>query len=302
MIIVGAIILSYVLFFQIGEQNAKTERVPCTEPLTIRMGKLDDRFQIERQTLENAVREVADLWSSSMGKPVVVYSDDAELDVDLVYAEEQQLTDSERQFRDRLQSESISLDVMERQYKDREREHEREVRRYENEMEQLQISVDRLNQWVNIQNRNGGFNDDELRQYEYRKASIDKKSAALDLKQGELMKEAEHMNRLLSDLNRRINKKNELVDEYNSTFTGERKFTQGAYEWNQMGKSIRIFQFSSLDELKLVLAHEVGHALGLDHVENPSSVMYYLMGNQKVNGLALSDEDLAALQAICGEE
>lgn len=302
MFIVGAIILSYVLFFQTGEEDAKTSMVPCAEPLTIKMGTVDDRFQIDQQTLVSVIREVAELWSSSFGKSVVVYSENAELEVDLVYAEEQQLTDSERQFRDRLQSESVSIDVMERQFNSREKEYEEDVRRYENDMEQLQISIDRLNQWVNIQNRNGGFNEDELRQYEYRKASVDEKSAALDQKKAELMIEAESMNRMLSDLNRRINSKNELVDEYNRTFTGERKFTQGAYEWNETGKSIRVFQFSSLDELRLVLAHEVGHALGLDHVENPSSVMYYLMGNQKENGLALTNEDIEALKVICSKE
>jgi hypothetical protein len=96
---------------------------------------------------------------------------------------------------------------------------------------------------------------------------------------------------MISDLNLRINQKNDLVDEYNQTFSGERKFTQGAYEWNQSGKTIQVFQFNSLDELKLVLAHEVGHALGLDHVENPSSIMHYLMGNQKVYGLSLTEDN-----------
>jgi hypothetical protein len=298
MLIVTAILLGYTLFFQTGDQETGYS-VPCSEPLELRVGSLDDRFQMDRATLEEALREVADLWSSSMGEPVVVYSDDAELLVDLVYAEEQQLTDSERQFRDRLQSEGLSIEVMERRFNEREAEYESRAREYEEKTAELQISIDRLNQWVNIHNRNGGFNEDELRQYEYRKASIDKTSQALDRQQAVLMEDAETLNRMISDLNRRIANKNELVDEYNRTFTGERKFTQGAYEWNQTGKSIQVFQFSSMEELKLVLAHEVGHALGLPHVDNPSSVMYYLMGNQKVNGLALTTEDIQALKALC---
>lgn len=301
MLIVTAILLGYVLLFQAGEAD-NDHTAPCSEPLEIGVGSLDDRFQIDRITLGNALRDVADLWSSAIGAPVVVYSEDAELVVNLVYAEEQQLTDSERQFRDRLQSESMSIEMMERRFNERQNEYEKKARIYENEMEELQVSIDRLNQWVNIHNRNGGFNEDELRQYDYRKASIDNRSEALERKQAELMRDAETLNRMISDLNRQIENKNELVDEYNRTFTGERKFTQGAYEWNHSGESIQVFQFSSLDELKLVLAHEVGHALGLPHVENPASVMYYLMGNQKVNGLALTNEDILALKALCSEQ
>jgi len=301
MLIASAILLGYVLFFQTGGVSTSSS-APCSEPLELRVGTLDDRFQIDHITLKNALRDVADLWSSAMEEPVVVYSEDADLTVDLLYAEEQQLTDGERQFRDRLQSESTSIEVLERRVNEGEHRYQREARNYEVEMEQLQVSIDRLNQWVNIHNRNGGLNEDELRQYEYRKASIDKKSAELEKMQANLMKDTEILNRMISELNRRIENKNDLVDEYNRTFTGERKFTQGAYEWNQTGEKIQVFQFSSLDELKLVLAHEVGHALGLQHVENPSSVMYYLMGNQKVNGLALTGEDIEALKAICSEQ
>lgn len=300
-VVVSVILLIYILLFQSGKAD-KNDTVPCTQPLTIGAGALDDRFQIDKKTLENAISEVVHLWSSTMREPVVVYSKDAELKVDLVYAEEQQITDSERQFRDRLQSETVSIEVMERRFNQHENEYKRDVRRYDDDMKELQASIDRLNQWVNTKNLNGGFSEDELRQFESRKASIDKKSLALDQKQAELLQKAENLNRMVSDLNRQINQKNELVDEYNRTFTGERKFTQGAYEWNQTGKSIQVFQFNSLDELKLVLAHEVGHALGLEHVENPASVMYYLMGNQKANGLALTEEDIEALQAVCNKE
>lgn len=293
-------LLCYGLFFK-TEDVENIDSVPCTKPLVLRTGELDDRFQIDQATLENALREVAMLWSSAMGEPVVVYRDDAELLVHLVYAEEQQLTDSERQFRDRLRSESLTIEVMEKRFNEQEAVYGREAREYEHDMEKLQLTINRLNQWVNNHNRNGGLNEEELRQYEYQKASVEKATNALKRKEEELKKDAETLHRMLSDLNRQIGIKNDLVDEYNRRFTRERTFTQGAYEWNEAGKSIQVFQFSSLDELKLVLAHEVGHALGLAHVDNPTSVMYYLMEDQRVHDLELSEEDIVALKALCSE-
>jgi predicted Zn-dependent protease len=53
------------------------------------------------------------------------------------------------------------------------------------------------------------------------------------------------------------------------------------------------------DELMLVLAHEMGHALGIGHVDNPQSVMYRLMGNQARPGLELTEDDRYALMDIC---
>ena len=40
-------------------------------------------------------------------------------------------------------------------------------------------------------------------------------------------------------------------------------------------ESITIFQFSGHNMLVRTLAHEFGHAQGLEHSKNPGSIMYY---------------------------
>jgi len=49
----------------------------------------------------------------------------------------------------------------------------------------------------------------------------------------------------------------------------------------------------------LTLIHELGHALGLNHLENPQAFMYYLMGEQGMENPSLTAEDLQALKEAC---
>lgn len=62
----------------------------------------------------------------------------------------------------------------------------------------------------------------------------------------------------------------------------------------------------SYDELVLVLAHELGHALGIGHVDEPGAVMHAMLheGGMLEPGrdrpLELSAADRAALIAVCG--
>ena len=84
---------------------------------------------------------------------------------------------------------------------------------------------------------------------------------------------------------------------YNSRFAEAKEFTQGDYT----GTAINIYQYDAEDELTIVLAHEFGHALSLDHVLNAHSIMYYFMDEQQV-GKGLSTEDIAEFNRICGQK
>jgi len=65
------------------------------------------------------------------------------------------------------------------------------------------------------------------------------------------------------------------------------------------GKSINIYQFEATADLRLVVVHELGHALGLDHLSQPESIMYYMMGEQDLENPKASNEDILALKQIC---
>ncbi len=289
------------LLFTRGNETETLQQVePCGEPLTFQVGNIDDRFQISEEELAQMLQNISEIWSEAAGKTVMKFSDDGEILVNLVYDNQQQMTDSERQFRDRLRHEEHQISRLESEYERMNDRFDEKTSRYKNDSAELQQQIDEMNEWVNEQNSAGGFYEHELEKFKERKNEINEKTARLNNRAVSLKAEAGELNRFLDEINKKIKHKNNLVKEYNQTFSGVQRFTQGTYEWRGDDRWINVFQFSDHRELKLVIAHEMGHAIGIDHVSNPESVMHHLMGNQIGPNLQLSDEDIAALNNICG--
>lgn len=80
------------------------------------------------------------------------------------------------------------------------------------------------------------------------------------------------------------------VDRFNQNFA-----PQLVHKGQFKGKQIFIYEFSSIDDLRLTLAHEFGHALGLKHTHNPKSLMYPRIKEQDPKNFQLTATDLALL-------
>ena len=111
---------------------------------------------------------------------------------------------------------------------------------------------------------------------------------------GQLESLHEQINSIGEKGNELIGEYNELVQDFNHTFAHGHEYTQGDYRT----KEINIYSFTSEEDLVLVLAHEMGHALAIGHVDDSSGIMYYLMKEQP-NPATLSEADKVAFAAAC---
>ena len=184
---------------------------------------------------------------------------------------------------------------IEDQYASLKASYDQASRNYEKHLASYGDRLTDYNRKVGMWNKRGGAPENEYAELADEKAALDKEGKVIEA-------ERQEVNALVSRINLLAKKEEDLVKEYNTTlkdyeerYGPAQEFDQGEY----IGQEINIYQFRDADELRLVFAHELGHALGIGHVENPQSLMYYLMEKQEADPIRLTAEDRAVFNAYC---
>ena len=65
------------------------------------------------------------------------------------------------------------------------------------------------------------------------------------------------------------------------------------------GSKINIYTYGDKNELRLVLMHELGHAMSNDHDADPKSILYPVLQAQDMTNPQPSSEDLTMVDGEC---
>ncbi len=259
------------------------------------IGTIDSRFNISKDKLLKTTKEAETIWESGLGRQLFNYEPGASFKINMVFDERQSQTIQANQSKDVIQTTRAQYDSMVADYKTMAANYERELSQHNSAVTAFETKLRAYNQQVAEYNAQGGATPQEYQKLEQERRELEKEKAFLDAQIVQLNQKAADLNAFGDKINALAAELNIDVDIHNQRFGEAREFDQGDYTRDR----INIYEFETISDLRLVLAHELGHALGLGHVENPKSIMYYLMDKQDLNNPVLSNEDKLAFINRC---
>lgn len=271
---------------------------PCVEPLLYALGEVDGRFGVSEERLIATLGDVEALWEDALGIDLFAYAATATprtIPVNLIYDDRQIQSDISKNVRDTLGSERSSLTAMETTRDELAAEYEKTLAIYNEIRINYEKRLAQYNKTVGEWNKKGGAPKDVYDELEVEGEALDIEMKKVVAAGDALKALAEELNAYNARISSYVDDYNKLVNTYNETFHKETGFAQGTFG----SRTINVYQFMNEEELRIVLAHELGHALGLGHVENDHSIMYAKTGQQSLE-TGLTPEDITHAKEICG--
>ena len=275
--------------------NAPLSRLqhPLDTRLRYRIGAIDPGFGLSQQQLMQLSQQAGDIWNMGTGRDYFVYDPKAKLTINLIYDERQaesvarqqkvqriettrSLTDAEQQKVQQLDAQlaqaKSALDLSQSNYQHQLAQYNQTVQDFNQTQQYL---TDAVRQQLSLQKQ-------QLQQQQF---ALQQQIYAFNLKVSQLNQQVHYLNAIHQQLN-------QSIDSFNQHFQPH-QFDKGLFN----GREINIYEFESEDDLRLTLAHELGHALGLQHTQDPKALMYPVMQRQDLKNFKLTAADLELLNS-----
>lgn len=245
----------------------------CDTPQTYTIGSLDSRFGLGMPEALSDIGRAVDILNAAEGKQLFAYSSgSAKLTVNFVYDQRTALDQNIRDLEGKVNAENTTLQERVQQF-------EADSRAFEDRLQTFNVNVQAYN-------NEGGVPPDKYQ------GLIDQENR-LRAEGDDLNARARQLNLSTRDYNSQVHDLSQNEQAFNRAI--QQQPEEGLY--NGEDDTITVYFAGNKDELVHTLAHEFGHALGMDHVGNPDALMYTYTTSQ----LAITPEDRQQMEVVCRE-
>lgn len=270
---------------------------PCTEPLTYRIGKVDERFGLSPQEAADAVKKAALIWAKAASRTLLRESPEGLIEINFIYDYRQEATDKLKLLSYHIDNTKGSYDDLKNHLERLKREYDQKSSALSSDFSSHDARVNAFNNEAKTARQQGAMTETVYKRLTLKRETLHSLRDALQARQEELNRLIDTINNLVVAVNEIASNLNlDLVHYQNTGETLGREFHEGNYIIDKGKRAINIYQFSNSTRLIRVLSHELGHALGLKHSDRPEAMMYRL---NQADSLELAQDDIALLNARC---
>jgi predicted Zn-dependent protease len=253
------------------------------------LGGIDKRFNLEKKEVLKIVLDSEKIWEEQTGLDLFAYTrEEGDFKINFVYDKRQQDYSTSKNKKAQITLLKEKLEGKESIYQKTLETYQELLQGYNKRVEDFNQSKEQYQKLVFSWNNKEGGSEKEYDSLKVLESILSKKFLKISVEKKELSSFYLKLDREKVEYAFSTKNYNSLVSEFNQEHSSSEEFTQGNFD----SKDINIFHFKNKDELKIVLAHEMGHVLKMGHVQDPESLMYFLMDEKRdYSEFKISEED-----------
>ena len=271
----------------------------CARVISLRVGDIDPQFNLDTAVIQRAIGRAAEEWNSRAGVTLFSISMTGDVPVNFLF-------DGRQDELDQLKATEASIDSELARLKAEQAKRVAESESIDRHVKELEGERNRYEREVAVFNADVARIESEGAITPQVRAEMTRRRDALQALRGDLEASSSRITNEINEYNQRARETeqegealNEKITELKERFP-PRLIKEAEHRVGAFVNEINVYTYTDENELDYTLLHELGHAIGLPHSDQPSSIMSPV---RQVGAAPshLTPEDIAAARERCGE-